>query len=335
MVTMGVQIHWTTPYHGQAKPIERAFRDLCEYVAKHPKFSGAYTGNKPDAKPENYGSKAIDLRVFLSVLSEEIAAHNARMGRRGGIANGRSFDLIFAESYEKSVIRKATSNQFKLWLLAAEGVMVRGDGSVHLKFDRRNRYWCEELEEYAGHRVVLRFDPDKLHYPVHAFTLDNRFIGTAICLEAEGFNNVQAAKEHARNRKRYIRATKAQLEAQRRMSVLEAAAMLPDIAQADVPDAKIVRIHKPKNEPQIARPLDEEAQALIEKWEKEEADQANKEEGTVLEFGDDPIRNWQLYESFKARHTRGETLSERELDLMKSYERTVEFSAMRKFVEAE
>ncbi|MGH8038901.1 MAG: transposase domain-containing protein, partial [Stenotrophomonas sp.] len=59
LTAMGCEIHWATPYHGQAKPIERAWRDLCDRIAKHPAFAGAYTGNKPDAKPENYGSKAI------------------------------------------------------------------------------------------------------------------------------------------------------------------------------------------------------------------------------------------------------------------------------------
>uniref|UniRef100_UPI0039800C3B transposase domain-containing protein n=1 Tax=Salmonella sp. s54836 TaxID=3159673 RepID=UPI0039800C3B len=48
LVALGVQIHWATPYHGQAKPIERAFRDLCDRVAKHPAFAGAYTGHRVD-----------------------------------------------------------------------------------------------------------------------------------------------------------------------------------------------------------------------------------------------------------------------------------------------
>ncbi|HOK71525.1 MAG TPA: hypothetical protein PLM83_08745, partial [Bacillota bacterium] len=35
------EVHWTTPYHGQSKPIERAWKTLCEEVSKHPKFAGA------------------------------------------------------------------------------------------------------------------------------------------------------------------------------------------------------------------------------------------------------------------------------------------------------
>src|SRR3546814_18980730 len=81
--------HWAKPYRGQSKPIERGFRDLCDAVAKHPAFEGAYTGNRPAAKPENYGSKAVDLDTFLAVWNEGMAAHNKRPGRRTEKAMGR------------------------------------------------------------------------------------------------------------------------------------------------------------------------------------------------------------------------------------------------------
>ncbi|QRY97116.1 DDE-type integrase/transposase/recombinase [Sphingomonas paucimobilis] len=55
LTALGIAIHWATPYRGQSKPIERAFRDLCDTIAKHPALAGAYTGNKPDAKPRITG----------------------------------------------------------------------------------------------------------------------------------------------------------------------------------------------------------------------------------------------------------------------------------------
>ncbi|MEO0917403.1 MAG: transposase domain-containing protein, partial [Pseudomonadota bacterium] len=74
LTSLGCEIHWALPYSGQSKPIERAFRDMCDRIAKHPAFAGAYTGNRPDAQPENYGEKAIPLDLFTSILDEEIAA---------------------------------------------------------------------------------------------------------------------------------------------------------------------------------------------------------------------------------------------------------------------
>jgi transposase InsO family protein len=107
LTSLGIEIHWATPYRGQSKPIERAFRDLCDHGAKHPAFAGAYTGNKPDAKPENYGSAAIDLEVFARIAGQVMEAHNAREGRRTEIARGGSFDAAFAASYAHAPIRKA------------------------------------------------------------------------------------------------------------------------------------------------------------------------------------------------------------------------------------
>ena len=64
------RVHWTSVHggrgHGQAKPVERAFGvgGIGEIVDKHPAFAGAWTGNSPLAKPENYGSRAVPSRRF-------------------------------------------------------------------------------------------------------------------------------------------------------------------------------------------------------------------------------------------------------------------------------
>ncbi|MDX9788802.1 MAG: transposase domain-containing protein [Desulfobacterales bacterium] len=241
MVQLAIAIHWCTVYHGQAKPIERDFRDKCDRTAKHPRFAGAYTGNKPDAKPENYGSKAIPLEDFLKVLDQEIIHDNARQGRRSKVCAGRSFDNVFSESYTKSVIRKGTEEQRRLWLLAAEGVMAsRQDGSITFL---NNRYYCDELAQYAGSKVVARFDPDNLHGSVFVETLEGLFIGKADCVQAAGFNDSQAAREHNRQRNRFKRAVKEQLKAECSMTAIEAANLLPDV---DPPEAPISTVIQPE-----------------------------------------------------------------------------------------
>lgn len=247
LTALGITVHWATPYHGQAKPIERAFRDLAEYIAKHPALAGAYTGNSPAAKPENYGSHAVPLDKFLHIVDQEIKAHNARTGRRSAVCSGRSFNETFAESYERSIIRKATAEQRRLWLLAAEGVTAsRENGTISLEVERRNRYWSPAVSAYAGQKLVVRFDPQQLHEAVHVYTLDGRYIGQAECTSRAGFNDSQAAREHGRARRQFRRATQDQLAAQRRMSVAEAAALLPEVKEEDqLPHPKVVRPYRP------------------------------------------------------------------------------------------
>lgn len=238
LVALGVNIHWTTPYHGQAKPIERAWRDLCDRVAKHPAFAGAYTGNRPGAKPENYGSKAVPLDIFTRVVAEEIAAHNARLGRRSAVCGGSSFNAVFSESYERSTIRRASKAQLREFLLAAEHVMASPrDGSVRLA---GNRYWCEALAQHNGQKLLIRFDPDALHDGVAVYRANGAFIGTADCLAAVGFADTQAAREHAKAKKHFRRAAKEQLGAERRMNIAEVAARLPRLPTEILPIANVI-----------------------------------------------------------------------------------------------
>jgi hypothetical protein len=228
---LGVTVHWTTPYHGQAKPIERAFRDLCDGIAKHPAAAGAYTGNSPVTKPDNYGSRALRWDDFVAIVDAGIREHNARAGRRTETARGRSFDEAFAESYGSNVIRKATAEQRRLWLLAADGVKVRDTGHVAVA---GNLYWGEAVAAHAGRRVVVRFDPDRLAEPVHVYDLAGAYIGEAGCTQAN-FIDAEAAKDHARANRQRIRAAREQLAAQRRMDVIAAAQRLPAAQQAPAP----------------------------------------------------------------------------------------------------
>ncbi len=234
---LGVEVHWVQPYSGQSKPIERAWRDLCDRIAKHPAFEGAYTGNKPDAKPENYGSRAIDWETFSRVVREEIAAHNARAGRKAPTCAGRSFDETFNESYARSTIKKATAEQQRLMLLASDVVTVDRGSSVHIA---GNRYWTEALSGHIGKKVVLRFDPENLHAGVGIYGLCGVFICDAEKKNAVGFADKAAATEAARAKTQIRRANKQMLVAERRLSAAQVAGQLPDVQAAELPEAGII-----------------------------------------------------------------------------------------------
>lgn len=239
MKQLGVEVHWCRPYSGRSKPIERAFRDLCEYVSRHPAFSGAYCGNRPDAKPEDYGSRAVPIEEFSRILTEEIAAHNSREGRRSAVCQGRSFDAVFDESYSQTTIRKVSESQRHLWLLAAEGLKVsQQDGSISLA---GNRYHHPALARFMGRKVIARFDPDRLHESIFVFNLAGGLLAKADCIHAAGFADMAAAKEHARQRRSAIKHEKKRLAAERRMRALDVARMLPHPAEPEAPAAKAIQ----------------------------------------------------------------------------------------------
>jgi len=209
LTTLGVEVHWTTPYSGQSKPIERAFRDLADTICKHPLCSGCYTGNTPDAKPENYGSKAIELETLRDHVDACMAEHNGRPGRRAAHLHGRSFDVAFSESLAdpSTVVRWPTRAQRSLWLLAGERIRAsKGNGEIGLL---GSRYWNEALAAWAGKLVTVRFDPDDLSRDVQVYDASDRLICAAQLIGLTEFDNAEEAREHAARRNRFIRANRA------------------------------------------------------------------------------------------------------------------------------
>ena len=232
--SLGIDVRFALPYRGQSKPIERAFRDLCDTVAKHPALAGAYTGNKPDAKPENYGERAIDLETFKRVVNDGIEAHNARPNRNTEMAAGRlSLDEVFNASYATAVIGKASEEQLRRALLASQVVSTdRKDGSVKAY---GNVWWSEPMSALTGRKVILRYDPDDLAAPVHVYGLDGRFLATAKLQGRTAFQDTAAAHARGRQEANLKKTTKAQAAAYQLLTAAQLVAMMPE--PTDEPEA--------------------------------------------------------------------------------------------------
>jgi putative transposase len=240
--TLGMKVHFTKPYSGRSKPIERSFRQMGEYIDKHPAFAGANTGNTPMNKPANYGSAAVPLALFEQFCASEVLAHNAREGRAGFGMNGRSFDQVFKDHAPELGFRKCSIEQRRLFLLAAEGVTARKpDGHIEL-FE--NRFWDEALTEQIGKLLIVRFDPQNLHSGLAVYSLDNRFLCEAARLDDVGFKSADDARETARLHTQLQRSRKEALELARRLEVADLKRLSP-IDLTDAPDnepQKIVRL---------------------------------------------------------------------------------------------
>ena len=241
---LGIGMTFATPGHGQAKPIERAFRDFAGDIATDPRFAGAYVGHKVDAKPENYMSRAIDLDEFIRVVEEGILEHNARPGRQSHTAQGRSFDDTFADSYARVPIRKATEEQLRLCLMAQYvRDLHRTNGQITLY---KNAYWSEWMSEIAGQKVTARFNPEDLHEGAYIYSMDGEYLGYAECRKKSPFKDIASAqasaREWARRRKHYKTSLKEKLP----MSVRDVAAAMDASPAATAPkvEATVVKLDR-------------------------------------------------------------------------------------------
>lgn len=347
LTKLGVEVHWTSVYagkgHGQAKPIERAFGvgGLGEAVDKHPAFAGAWTGNNPMTKPENYASKAVDLETFVTTLQQEILAWNARAGRRTEICQGvLSFDAAFNNSYATAPIRRPTEEQRRWWLLAAEAVKVRKDATFSLEAGAqigggRNRYYTDQLFDYGekGKKIVVRFDPSSLHEQVHCYTLDGSYIGPADLFESAGFGDTATARIYNRGRKQFIKATKQAIAAEERMDAAEMAAQLnagiigqqhSEQLPAQVANkvTRIARLEKPMELPAIDQQQEqrnEEARNFIKEFQMRKQE---RKEHAIPEDGEERYYYWLALEQ---NVLKGEEIPAAVENWFRSYPTTAEF----------
>jgi transposase InsO family protein len=246
VVQLGGEVHWTKTYRGQAKPIERSFREAARDWAKDPRFNGAYTGPNPAAKPSDYATHAVPLAYFLQVWSDLIDADNAREDRTSANCRGRSFDQAFNESYaaaaEKGLIQKANQAQRNLWLLAAEARMIQAKQPLIELAD--NRYFADFMLQHRGQKVVVRFDADDLHAGIHVYGLDNRYLGHAPCVEDVGFADTAAAREWSRVKGAWLKAKKRMAKLEGGMPLKQYAEMLDGMQRSEpapAPETKVVR----------------------------------------------------------------------------------------------
>ena len=208
-------------------------------------------------------SRAIPLADFLTILDQEVAAHNARPGRLADNAKGRSFDETFAESYATAAIRKAAPEQHRLWLMGQEKRKLhKGHGSLTL---HKNGYWADWMNEFAGESVLTRFNPENLHEGLYIYSLAGEFLGFAECRERVGFFDLVGAQLHAKADRARKKAEKELLRAMRPVSVGEFAAELASLPQPETPliDAKVVELMPVRHQkPLIARTLPQPDEAL-------------------------------------------------------------------------
>ncbi len=232
LTSLGVAIHWTTPYSGQSKPIERAFRDIAEAVAKHPSLAGAWTGNRPDNQPDNRGEKAYPMEVLRPLVDAAIAEHNARQGRRTETADGGSFDQAFENSLASpsTIVRWPSRAQASLWLMAAEQIRT-AKPSGEIRFFE-NRYWSPALASHAGKQVTVRFDPDNLHLPLKVYDSRDQFICEAACMITAGFADATAARETAAKRGAYLKTLSEKKRLEAELSVDQMARIYAETAPA-------------------------------------------------------------------------------------------------------
>lgn len=253
---LGIELFWTSVQfgqgHGQAKPIERAFSHggLGETIDKHPLLAGHHAGANVLDKPDNYhgGKDGASYEDFITALEQGIELWNNRVKRDTEICQGvYSFSQVFERDYANATVRRATSEQMRLLMLMSEAVTLKHNGTFSLScggkvFDQKNRYEAVDLIGSSHKKVVVKFDPERLHDTVWVYSLDGRFLAEAVCTEKVAFGDKATGREHDKARKQYVKAGKAMAKAQQAMGIKELAELMPEATEEAVSMPSIIEI---------------------------------------------------------------------------------------------
>lgn len=243
---LGCKVNWAPPRSGRSKPIEPFWRVL-SHLDKQ--FSGAYCGNKPEARPEDCDpAKAVPIAKYRAALEETLRDYNEKP-HRGDAMDGRSPRAVYEALLPNTIVRQPTREQIRLCTLAAEKVRLDPrDQSVRLL---GNRYWAEKLASLApGVEYVVRFNPEDATEPVSVYR-GEEFICEAPLVARGGFRDQVAAKEHQRL---HLRLNKLVAEQQAAMGDMRKARswMVPAATEPkNAPDSGAGALPMPK----IATPL--------------------------------------------------------------------------------
>ena len=244
--TIGVErVQWTNPDgitgNPGAKPVERSFGTggIHEMVRTNPRFHGRGYSRKT----------AVPVDEIREVVAEEVARFNAREGRRSPICNGKSLEQALREDFEDPTneVRVLAPEQREILKRVPVAVTphkqtgeisfnpVSGAGKLG-----RLRYWSKDLARHRGRKPTAYYDPENLKAPVTVLDPDGRLACVAKHVGDVTFNDTAAAGEHARNKRRYVKATKVAAKAQKRMKAGKAAALSPKPEGAEPPEAGVV-----------------------------------------------------------------------------------------------
>lgn len=180
MNVLGIGKVTATPYHGQAKPVERFFRTLEERFGK---MFYSYAGNDAKNRPEHMQktNKVLDkdkdipsLEFYIEKLTEYVSEYN-NTAHHGDGMDGRTPNQVYSENITE--IREiGDSNALRLLFGKTVERTVQKNGIAMYNNTFTNH--DGKLIPYYDRKVMVTYDPDDLE-TVYIFDTDYNYICSA------------------------------------------------------------------------------------------------------------------------------------------------------------
>ena len=170
---LGIKMIYATPYHGQAKTVERWFRTLEDRFCK---FFITYLGRDAKQRPERMKKTfkelediAPDIEDFKTKLAGYIEEYNNTSSK------GRDMDKKTPnEVYFENLESKIELRDLKDLDIICGTFEIRSVGKNGIQYENR-QYYSEELIQYQGEKVYINYSPNNLD-ELNIFTMDMKYI---------------------------------------------------------------------------------------------------------------------------------------------------------------
>lgn len=187
---LGISSIYATPYHGQAKTVERFFRTFEERFGKmFPTYTGKDAKNRPEqmrVPDDKILAIAPTIESFLAGLDNYMEDYN-HTPSRGKNLNGKSPDEVY---YQNLSVKKEIMDRKALSLLCGAFDMrtVHKNGITF----RHRDYWNKALLPYFQKKVIINYDPENMDI-LNVFDEDMRAVCTAEAKVRTPFRNTTEA----------------------------------------------------------------------------------------------------------------------------------------------
>ena len=159
---LGIGNIYATPYHGQAKPVERFFNTFEERFGKmFPAYTGKDAKNRPEqmrVPDKKIMTYATTLEKFLEALDNYMEDYNHTQSR-GKDMDGKSPDEVY---YQNLPVKRDITDRKVLALLCGtfDTRTVHKNG---ITFKHRD-YWSERLLPYYKKKVIINYDSENMDF---------------------------------------------------------------------------------------------------------------------------------------------------------------------------
>lgn len=180
---LNIEPHFSLPYNGQTKPIERNFNTNKEYFSKHMVgYRGGDVTERPEILQHEIKSGQIfQFEEFVELMNSYIENVLNVMPSEGKDLGGLSRNQLFES--EVTEIRKVRSDALMLFCMRTTGTLTIMRNGV-LDSQIGSRYWAEWMSGVKGKKVYLRRDINRFQ---EAWVFDaetEEFIGQATLAES-------------------------------------------------------------------------------------------------------------------------------------------------------